>query len=142
MRTRDEHDRFILVLLSEELNRFFISQIGQVEEVLQIKVDKPRKALTDGGPKNRPHVMATEPMKNEARVLAHAAELVLAQFEGRYLLPSGGLELRTAVMQYLPKHMPGNGSAASSRSKCMHGLRMSLGRPSRRSGRSKRAKKF
>jgi peptide subunit release factor 1 (eRF1) len=33
-----------------------------------------------------------------------AAELVLAQFEGRCLLPSGALELRNAVMQYLPKH--------------------------------------
>jgi peptide subunit release factor 1 (eRF1) len=104
VRTRDEHDRFILVLLSQELNRFFISQIGQVEEVFQIRADRPRKALTDGGPKNRPHVMATEAMKSEARVLAHAAELVLSQFEGRYLLPSGGIELRNAVMKYLPKH--------------------------------------
>jgi Bacterial archaeo-eukaryotic release factor family 10 len=93
-RTRDEHDRFILGLLSEELSRFFISQIGQVEEVLEIKADEPHKALT-----------ATEPMKNEARVLAHAAELVLPQFEGRYLLLSGSLELRKAVMQYLPKHI-------------------------------------
>jgi len=64
------------------LSRFFISQIGQVEGVLEIKADKPHKALTDGGPKDRPHVMATELMKNEARVLARAAELVLAQFEG------------------------------------------------------------
>jgi peptide subunit release factor 1 (eRF1) len=102
-RTRDEHDRFILVLLSEELSRFFISQIGQVEEIFEITADAPHKVLTDGGPKDRPHVMVTEPMKNEARVLAHAAELVLAQFEGRYLLLSGSLELRKAVMQYLPK---------------------------------------
>jgi peptide subunit release factor 1 (eRF1) len=105
VRTRDEHDRFILVLLSEELSRFFISQIGQVEGVLEIKADKPHKALTDGGPKDRPHVMATELMKNEARVLARAAELVLAQFEGRYLLLSGSLELRKAVLQCLPKHV-------------------------------------
>jgi peptide subunit release factor 1 (eRF1) len=86
------------------LSRFFISQIGQVEEVFEITADQPHKVLTDGGPKDRPHVMATEPMKNEARVLAHAAELVLAQFEGRYLLLSGSLELRKTVMQYLPKH--------------------------------------
>ncbi|HZC96381.1 MAG TPA: hypothetical protein VE267_09700, partial [Bradyrhizobium sp.] len=105
VRTRDEHDRFILVLLSEELSRFFISQIGQVEEVLEIKAEQPRKALTDGGPKDRPHVMVTEPMKHEARVLAHAAELALTQFEGRYLLLSGGLEVRKAVIQYLPKHI-------------------------------------
>ena len=49
--------------------------------------------------------MVTEPLKNEARVLAHAAELALMQFEGRYLLLSGSLELRKAVMQYLPKHI-------------------------------------
>ncbi len=104
VRTRDEHDRFILVLVSEELSRFFISQIGQVEEVLEIKANAPHEALTDGGPKDRPHVIVTERMKSEARVLAHAAELVLAQFEGRYLLLSGSVELRKAVMQYLPKH--------------------------------------
>jgi hypothetical protein len=103
VRARDEHDRFILVLLSEELSRFFISQVGQVEEVFEIRPHEPHKALTDGGPKDRPHVMATEPLKNEARLLAHAAELVLAQFEGRYLLLSGSLELRKAVIQYLPK---------------------------------------
>jgi peptide subunit release factor 1 (eRF1) len=103
VRARDEHDRFILVLLSEELSRFFISQVGQVEEVFEIRAHEPHKALTDGGPKDRPHMMATEPLKNETRLLAHAAELVLAQFEGRYLLLSGSLELRNAVMQYLPK---------------------------------------
>jgi hypothetical protein len=104
-RTRDEHDRFVLALLSQELSRFFISQIGQVEEAFQIKANRPRKVLTDGGPKDRPHVMVTEPLKNEARLLAHTEELVLTQFEGRHLLPSGSLELRSAVMQYLPKHV-------------------------------------
>jgi peptide subunit release factor 1 (eRF1) len=104
-RTRDEHDRFVLALLSQELSRFFISQIGQVEEAFQIKANRPSKVLSDGGPKDRPHVMATEPLKNEARLLAHAEELVLTQFEGRHLLRSGGLELRTAVMQYLSKEV-------------------------------------
>ena len=37
VRTQDEHDRFILVLLSEELSRFFISQVGQLEEVFAIR---------------------------------------------------------------------------------------------------------
>src|SRR3984893_15714385 len=104
-RTRDEHDRFVLAILSQELSRFFISQIGQVEEAFQIKANRPLKVLTDGGPKDRPHVMATEHLKNEARLLAHAEELVLTQFEGRHLLRSGGLEQRTAVMQYLSKEV-------------------------------------
>jgi hypothetical protein len=49
--------------------------------------------------------MVAEPIKNETRVLARAVELVVAQFEGRYLLLSGSLELRKAVIQYLPKHI-------------------------------------
>jgi peptide subunit release factor 1 (eRF1) len=104
VRTRDEHDRFVLVLLSEKLSRFFISQIGQVEEMLEITTERPH-ALAEGGPKDWAEVTVTEPVKNEARVLAHAAELALMQFEGRYLLLSGSLELRKAVMQYLPKHI-------------------------------------
>jgi hypothetical protein len=46
VRTRDEHDRFVLVLLSEEFSRFFISQIGQVEEVLQLGLrNRTRRSL-------------------------------------------------------------------------------------------------
>jgi hypothetical protein len=48
VRTRDEHDRFVLVLLSEKLSRFFISQIGQVEEMLEITTERPH-ALAEGG---------------------------------------------------------------------------------------------
>jgi hypothetical protein len=103
VRTRDEHDRFVLVVFSEELNRFFISQIGQVEEVFQVKGEQPQKALRDHGPKDRPHVMATEPLKNEAHVLSGAAELILAHFECCHLLLSGAAELRAAIMNDLPK---------------------------------------
>ena len=103
VRTRDEHDRFVLGVLSEEMSRFFISQIGQVEEVFLVRGQGVRETFRDHGPKDRPHVMATEPLKNEARILAHAADLVLQQFEGRYLLFSGAAELRTAVIDFLPK---------------------------------------
>jgi peptide subunit release factor 1 (eRF1) len=105
VRTRDEHDRFILVLLSEELSRFFVSQIGQVQEMLEIRADPPNEALTDRGPKDRSRVTKTEPIRNEARVLAQASELALAQFEGRYLLMSGSLDVRKAIIKYLPKHI-------------------------------------
>jgi peptide subunit release factor 1 (eRF1) len=90
-------------VLSEELNRFFISQIGQVEEVFWVKGEHTRDALKDHGPKDRPHVMHTEPLQSEARILAHASELVLQHFEGRYLLLAGAVELRTAVIDFLPK---------------------------------------
>lgn len=108
VRTRDEHDRFILGLVSKDLSRFFVSQIGQVEELLEIKADQPDRGLSDGEPKDRSNAMRTEPTKNEARVLAHTAELVLEQFEGRYLLLSGSVEPRKAVMQYLPKSIQQN----------------------------------
>src|ERR671918_49996 len=86
VRTRDEHDRFVLALLSQEHSRFFISQIGQVEGVLQIKGERSpgrlaeRVALAQGG------VVLAEPVNREARALAEVARLVMAQFEGRHLL--------------------------------------------------------
>jgi peptide subunit release factor 1 (eRF1) len=103
VRTRDEHDRFVLALLSQERSRFFISQIGQVEEVFQLKSRSLRKLLTDRVPRDRNDVIVIEAMKNEARILAHAVGLVFAQFEGRHLLLSGAPELREAVIEHLPK---------------------------------------
>jgi peptide subunit release factor 1 (eRF1) len=103
VRTRDEHDRFVLVVLSKEINRFFISQIGQVEEVFQVRGQRAREALKNHGPKDRPHVLDTESLQSEARILAHASELVLEQTDGRYLLLSGAVELRSAVIDFLPK---------------------------------------
>lgn len=105
VRTRDEHDRFVLALLSQERSRFFVSQIGQVDEVFRVKGQRLRKMLTDRVPRDRNDVLVIEAMKNEARVLAHVAELVLAQFEGRYLLMAGAPELRAAVTQHLPKNV-------------------------------------
>jgi hypothetical protein len=44
VRTRDEHDRFVLAVLSQELSRFFVSQIGQIEEVFCVKGQPLRPA--------------------------------------------------------------------------------------------------
>jgi peptide subunit release factor 1 (eRF1) len=103
VRTRDEHDRFVLGLLSQEQSRFFISQIGQVEEVFRVKGQRLRGMLTDRVARDRRDVLVTEAEKREARVLAHVAELVLAQFEGRYLLVSGPPPLRSATIESLAK---------------------------------------
>jgi peptide subunit release factor 1 (eRF1) len=103
-RTRDEHNRFVLAILSQEQSRFFISQIGQVEEVFRVKGEDTRGILADRAARDRRDVIISEALKNEARVLAHAVELVLAESEGRYLLvASGAPELRTAVLEHLPK---------------------------------------
>ena len=103
VRTRDEHDRFVLAVLSVEHSRFFVSQIGQVEEVFRVRGQRLRHILTDRVASDRRDVIVTKAMKNEAKVLAHAAELVLAEFEGRYLLTSSAPELHAAVVQHLPK---------------------------------------
>lgn len=103
VRTRDEHDSFVLAILFQRHSRFFISQIGQVEEIFQVKGDELRKMLTDRVPRDRLDVLITDAMKNEAHVLAPALELVLEQFEGRYLLLSGAPEVQTAVKEVLHK---------------------------------------
>src|SRR3954452_9224289 len=74
-RTRDEHDRFILAVLSQERTRYFISRIGQVEEVLQVKGDRLHMMLTDRVPRDRADVLATDAMKLEAHALGTIAEL-------------------------------------------------------------------
>jgi hypothetical protein len=104
VRMRDEHDRFVVALLSQERSRFFISQIGQVEEVFRVKGQRLRKMLTDRVPRDRQDVLVTEAIQNEAHVLAHAAELLLAQYEGRYFLLSSPPALRVAVTQHLAKN--------------------------------------
>src|ERR671918_1932383 len=103
VRTRDEHDRFVLALLSQEHSRFFISQIGQVEEVFQVKAERPPRRLAGRLALARGGVAVAEPVRRESRVLAEAAGLVMAHFEGRHLLTSAPAELRAALVRELPK---------------------------------------
>jgi peptide subunit release factor 1 (eRF1) len=104
-RTRDEHDRFVLALLSQEHSRFFISQIGQVEEVFQIDGARPPRLLADRVALAPGGVAVAEPVKREGRVLAEAARLVMAHFEGRYLLISAPAEVRTTFLHDLAKDL-------------------------------------
>jgi hypothetical protein len=105
VRTRDEHDRFVLALLSQEHSRFFISQIGVVEEVFQVDSERPPRLLGERVAPAPGGVAVAEPVKREGRILAEVARLVLAQFEGRYLLISAPPEMRTAVINDLPKEV-------------------------------------
>jgi peptide subunit release factor 1 (eRF1) len=84
VRTRDEHDRFIIALLSKGLSRYFVSQIGQVQEVLDIS-------------------RASEATEIEPRILAKTAEQVMTRYEGRYLLLAETEKLRAAVTHDLGK---------------------------------------
>lgn len=80
VRTRDEYDRFVLAVLSQEHSRLFISQIGQVEEVFRVKGQRMRGILADRVARDRRDVVVVAAIKNEAKVIAHAAELALAEF--------------------------------------------------------------
>jgi len=83
VRTRDEHDRFVLALLSQERSRFFISQIGQVEEVFQVRGQSLSRALADYMERTSRENLIADRLKVAAHSLARAAELVMAQFEAR-----------------------------------------------------------
>jgi hypothetical protein len=88
-RTRDEHDRFILALLSLDRSRFFFSQIGQLEEVIEVAGERS--------------ILKLEALRNQARVLASVTELVMAEFQGRHLLLSVAPELRAEYVDHLSK---------------------------------------
>lgn len=103
VRTRDEHDSFVLAILFQRASRFFISQIGQAEDVFQVKGDDLRHMLTDRVPRDRLDVLITDAMHVEAQVLAHVLELVQQHFEGRHILLSGGPEVQAAVKEHLHK---------------------------------------
>jgi hypothetical protein len=103
VRTRDEHDRFVLALLSQERSRFFISQIGQVEEVFQVRGRSLSRALADYMERTSRENLIADRLNIAAHSLARAAELVMAQFKARYLLISAPPELRAAFLHKLSK---------------------------------------
>jgi hypothetical protein len=140
VRTRDEHDRFVLDLLSQERSRFFISQIGQVEEVFRVKGQHLHGMLTDRVARDRRDVLVTEAEKREARVLAHVAERVLAQFEGRICWSQAIHSCAPPPLKAWPKTCNST-SAANSPLTFRQGLPRSRSRPSPRSARSRNAKR-
>jgi peptide subunit release factor 1 (eRF1) len=101
VRTRDEHDRFVLALVYQERSRFFISQIGQAEEAFDVRGERARRDSEQKVSREHGGVNVPERLKSEARVLAGVAEQMLAQFEARHLLISGPPELRSAVIHAL-----------------------------------------
>ena len=103
VRTRDEHGSFVIALLSEELSRYFISQIGQVQEVFNIHGANVRRMAIEHRPKDSHDGSFAKALGVEARILAKAAELVLTRYEGRYLLLAEAKDLRAAVVHELGK---------------------------------------
>lgn len=105
VRAQDEHDRFIIALLSEEISRYFVSQIGQVQEVLEIHGSNVRRMSVNHGPKERHGNDVVEALSAEAQILAGAAEQVMSRYEARYLVLAEAKDLRTSVIHFLGKSM-------------------------------------
>ena len=102
-RTRDEHDRYALAMLSFEDNRYFVSQIGIVEEVYELKGVKLRGLFTDFVDRVEHDRVRDDMIWKFGKVQAQVATLVYQQFEARYLLVSGTPKMRAAFKVHLPK---------------------------------------
>jgi release factor family 10 len=106
VRTLDEHDRFVLAILSHADNRFFISQIGLVDEIFRVTSDHHRAILADRPARDRRDEIVTEAIRIEARILGHVAEVLAEQFHRRHVVLSGPDDLRAAVIDTLQKRLP------------------------------------
>ena len=73
------------------------------EEVLRIAVANPRTGVQERAQSDNKNGSVLDVAKREARILAHAADLVLTRFQGRFLLLSGAPQLRAEVMRELPQ---------------------------------------
>jgi peptide subunit release factor 1 (eRF1) len=103
VRTRDEHDRFVVALLSREHSRFFISQIGYLEEVLTLTGPKLRGLVTDWIDWNQRDDLERQLNEQTSKALAYIAALIFQQFEARYLLFSVPEKLKSNFLENLPK---------------------------------------
>jgi peptide subunit release factor 1 (eRF1) len=73
--------------------------------VLQVDGARPPQLLAERVAPAPGGVVVAEPVKREGRVLAEAARLVMARFEGRHLLISAPPEMRTTFIHDLPKEL-------------------------------------
>jgi hypothetical protein len=88
VRTADEHDRFLLALVSQGLSRLFVSRIGELREVLQVT-----------------HPQAHGAAAAHARLLVHVTALALTQTEAPHLLLAVAPGLQATFARHLPKEV-------------------------------------
>lgn len=100
-RMRDEHDRFVIALVSSFKTRFFFSQIGLVEEVYTLKNGDP--GVTDYASKDQRQGIKSELKKTHAKQSAHAADLIVDQLGARHLIYSMPTDLESDFLSALPQ---------------------------------------
>jgi peptide subunit release factor 1 (eRF1) len=105
VRTADEHDRFLLALQSQNLSRFFLSQIGQLQEVLQVKLPPAPWAGAKHG-LHAPMDRRFEPTEEHAaRLLAHIIPLVVTEAKAPHLLLWMTPRMHETFIRLLPKEV-------------------------------------
>lgn len=98
-RVRDEHDRFIVALVSAHKTRFFFSQIGLVEEVYDLIGDELE--VTDHATKDQRQDMKAELKKNMAQRSAHALELITKALGARHVIHACASDMEGAFLDAL-----------------------------------------
>ncbi|WP_407180005.1 hypothetical protein [Bradyrhizobium sp. STM 3562] len=93
----------LVVLLSREQSRFFVSHLGAVEEVYRVKGQRIRGMLTDRVPRDRRDALASQILKDEAKALASIAETIGREFETSYVLLCAPPDMGAAFRDHLSK---------------------------------------
>ncbi|MDX1418496.1 MAG: peptide chain release factor 1 [Rubricoccaceae bacterium] len=98
-RLRDEHDRFVIALVSAHKSRFFFSQIGLVEEVYALEGEE--LAVTDFASKDQRQDMKAELKKQQAQRSAHALGLIAETLGARHVICACAPDLEAAFLDAL-----------------------------------------
>lgn len=98
-RVRDEHDRFVIALVSAHKTRFFFSQIGLVEEVYAL--DGQELFVTDFASKDQRQDMRAELKKAQAQRSAHALGLIARTLDARHVICACAADMESAFTDAL-----------------------------------------
>jgi len=104
-RTADEHDRFLLAMVSQSLTRLFLSQIGQLREVLQVTHPAAQRAAKPHGAYDPTDQAVQEMVGHAARLHAHIVSLAATELKAPHLLLSVEPKMHATVMRHLPKEV-------------------------------------
>jgi peptide subunit release factor 1 (eRF1) len=98
-RVRDEHDRFVIALVSAHKSRFFFSQIGLVEEVYTLEGQE--LAVTDYASKDQRQDIKAELKRQQAQRSAHALDLIADALGARHVIYACAPDMEAAFLDAL-----------------------------------------
>ena len=98
-RVRDEHDRFVIALVSAQKSRFFFAQIGLVEEVFSLAGQE--LAITDFASKDQRQDMKADLRRDQAQKSAHALQLITDTLDARHVVYSCSADMERDLLDAL-----------------------------------------